>query len=1169
MRQVWLVIMITFISVPFLFAQVISVDGVKDAFFDALTGPDDGYIQIQSFHHSEIGIPDNNADLSAKIWGAWDTDTLYLYAEVTDDNVSLAGATAIWEMDGVDMKIDGIPDDSTGSLSNACNFTAFDSSEVPEEYKVYCNNLDAFADTDKMYARGELTGGYILEWGIALDQLGGTETVNAVVGGVMGLGMTIQDNDGDRREAAEVWAAECDDNIWNTVKMHGTLKFLADNKVQFLATNNMTGRSNPYPYDGSTLGAISGTVTCADNGLPAENVVVRIYDSEWYQVVSALTNSAGNYVAAGLLAADYYVCAGEQSGQYLLEYYNEAEYQYEADPVSVTVPGTTTGIDFTLAQVGAVSGTVTCADNGLPIENMDVEVYDSGWNWVTSTQTDADGYYVITGFLSGNYYIKATGYISNQGDVFIVEYYNESPDQAGADLVSVIVPDTTTEIDLTLTQKGAISGLVTRQDNGLPIEDMTVIVFDSGWNYVTGINTDSDGNYVAVGLPTGNYYISAGENSEYLTEYYNESADQAGADLVSVTMPDTTTGVNFTLAQGGAISGTVTRQDNGLPIDIVEVNVYDSGWNLMAFGYPDSEGKYVVIGLPTGSYYVNAGETNEQYLTEYYDESPDQSGADLVSVALPDTTVGIDFTLGEAGSILGTVYGSDGTTPIDDAWVQLYDQSWNSIDIDFSDTQGDYSFSGLSTGDYYIRASGWIGSQGYVYFEEYYNESPDQAGADLISLTTPNDLTGIDFTLDQGATITGSVYESDGITPIENISVWVYDETWTWVRSDVTDAQGHFWVGLLTTGNYYVLATGNISGQGGVYFEEYYDESADRTGADLVGVTMPDTTKDIDFTLNRAGAISGTVYESDGTTPIEDTYIQVLDDSWSYCGGDFTDAQGDYFIGGLTSGSYYVLANGYMTDYSYAYIEEYYNESPDQAGADPVSVTVANTTTGIDFTLDDMPYLLLNCKVFLEGPYSASGDTMNTDLNAGGYVPQWSPHDDNRYVASIPGNIVDWIFVELRNTATGDAETSRSFFLRKDGMVTDDDGTTTELSLAGADDGSYFIVVCHRNHLAVMSATAQSLNSSSALSYDFTDNSDKYYGSINGVKELETGVWGMIAGDANGNGEVQVDDNSDYWWLQVGTAGYKSGDFNVNGEVQIDDQADYWWQNVGRGSQVP
>ncbi|HDQ44091.1 MAG TPA: T9SS type A sorting domain-containing protein, partial [bacterium] len=59
-------------------------------------------------------------------------------------------------------------------------------------------------------------------------------------------------NDGTAARVASVmWGAVMLDAAWNTPKYLGTVEFLADNKLKFIPTNNMTGKTNPVPYDGS------------------------------------------------------------------------------------------------------------------------------------------------------------------------------------------------------------------------------------------------------------------------------------------------------------------------------------------------------------------------------------------------------------------------------------------------------------------------------------------------------------------------------------------------------------------------------------------------------------------------------------------------------------------------------------------------------------------------------------------------------------------------------------------------------------------------------------------------------------------------------------------------------------------------------------------------------
>ncbi|MBN2104879.1 hypothetical protein JW835_12635 [bacterium] len=136
-------------------------------------------------------------------------------------------------------------------------------------------------------------------------------------------------------------------------------------------------------------------------------------------------------------------------------------------------------------------------------------------------------------------------------------------------------------------------------------------------------------------------------------------------------------------------------------------------------------------------------------------------------------------------------------------------------------------------------------------------------------------------------------------------------------------------------------------------------------------------------------------------------------------------------------------------------------------------VAVSLSLTG-DFALFETDEVLLACKVFMEGPYQA-GTGMRTLLQEAGWIPITSPYSDNRVVARVPSQITDWVFVELRSTANGTLVAGRSFFLRNDGIVTDDNGITTDLSIPGVSDGYYYIVMHHRNHLSLMSASSRYL----------------------------------------------------------------------------------------------
>jgi hypothetical protein len=100
--------------------------------------------------------------------------------------------------------------------------------------------------------------------------------------------------------------------------------------------------------------------------------------------------------------------------------------------------------------------------------------------------------------------------------------------------------------------------------------------------------------------------------------------------------------------------------------------------------------------------------------------------------------------------------------------------------------------------------------------------------------------------------------------------------------------------------------------------------------------------------------------------------------------------------------------------------------------------------------------------------------------------------------------------------------------------------------------GNYYIVVRHRNHLAVMSANPVTLSSSSIL-YDFTTNQTKAYG-ISPMKLLGAGVFGLIGGDADRNGIINGTDFNVYNPRLVSiVSGYEQSDFDLNGHVDGSD----------------
>jgi hypothetical protein len=210
--------------------------------------------------------------------------------------------------------------------------------------------------------------------------------------------------------------------------------------------------------------------------------------------------------------------------------------------------------------------------------------------------------------------------------------------------------------------------------------------------------------------------------------------------------------------------------------------------------------------------------------------------------------------------------------------------------------------------------------------------------------------------------------------------------------------------------------------------------------------------------------------------------------------------------------------------------------------------------------------IFINSKInaWLEGPYQAGG-SMTTALKTAGFIPFNSPYPDGRVVSVVPDGVTDWVSLELRTADTGPSVSQRSFFLKSNGTVVDADGSTTDLKMPGLADGNYYLLVRHRNHLSAMSALSISLNTSSASLYDFSTGLSQYYGGD--AKLLETGVYGLYSGDANGSGTVDASDRS-ATWNGRNQNGYLDADCNLSGTVDASDRS-ITWNNRNKATSVP
>ena len=183
----------------------------------------------------------------------------------------------------------------------------------------------------------------------------------------------------------------------------------------------------------------------------------------------------------------------------------------------------------------------------------------------------------------------------------------------------------------------------------------------------------------------------------------------------------------------------------------------------------------------------------------------------------------------------------------------------------------------------------------------------------------------------------------------------------------------------------------------------------------------------------------------------------------------------------------------------------------------------------------------------LQGPYDAERDEMGTDLHAA--LPLISPHaEDALQVSSIHTNVTDWVLGLLVET-NGQRVAAQSAWLRSDGKVVSPGHTQMVWKVSQGD--AVHLVLKHRNHLAATSADVI-VFSNSTITVDLVMDPTRLAGGTNACVELAPGVWGMIAGDCDGDGRITPVDRA-IVSNQVGKTGYLPGDVNLDGVVTEED----------------
>ncbi|MGN6373169.1 MAG: MSCRAMM family protein [Solirubrobacteraceae bacterium] len=487
-----------------------------------------------------------------------------------------------------------------------------------------------------------------------------------------------------------------------------------------------------------------------------------VESSDWGHSLSCQVtalNSGGEYTIGGLPSGAYKVKFGrgyENTGNYLLEYYDGQPSSLTATPVSVTAPNVTAGIDAALQPGGEIGGTVT-STAGNPLSDQEVCAFLAAFAGGCA-RTDAAGQYSISGLAAGLYQVVFYG---KGGAVNLAtQYYSEKATEADAEPVAVAA-GSVSRVDATMQPGGQISGKVTAAEGGQTLAHIGVCALDlTEGEAGECTTTNADGEYTISGLSNGSYTVEFFSEEtgpleaveDYVPEYYPDKGIEHEAQPVSVAAGSATTGINAEMQRGAEIHGRVSAAADGSPLADILVCATRATDGIEACATTGTAGEYAVSGLPDGSYdveFVPGLETafgaaaRSNYLGQWYNAKRSFGEAETVSVTAPNTVVGIDAALLTAGQIAGRVGDASTNAPLANAHVCASSHEFG--ECTFTNASGEYMLSGIPTGSYEVQFSAPEGAN-YL--------ASAHAGIAVIQGSTTR---GVDAQLTAGGEIAGRV----------------------------------------------------------------------------------------------------------------------------------------------------------------------------------------------------------------------------------------------------------------------------------------------------------------------------------------------------------------------------------------------------------------------------
>ena len=697
-------------------------------------------------------------------------------------------------------------------------------------------------------------------------------------------------------------------------------------------------------------GTITGTVTDATTHAPLAGVCAVAYDyANTSGTPTGCTDATGLYTIANVPAGQFEVVFEDHVNSHQTQWWNGAADAQTASIVTVTSGATIDRINAALAQGGSIAGTITGV-GGVPLAQVCASITTLAGVYVNAGGcSDSTGHFQTIGLPAGAYDVV----FDDQAGPYMEQWYNGKTTQASANSVAVTLGSVTATANIAMQRGGSISGTVTDSVSHAAVPGSCLAIYASGGNqdYAGSRCTDSSGQYTSPGLATGSYKVEFydGSGAGHLPQWWNNKPDQASATSISVTLGVNTSAINADLQLGGKITGTVTDAVTHAGVPNLCADVYRAGaLGTIGAGCSDSTGAYTAVGLPTGNYQVVFNDYSAAgYLSQWWNNKPDQASATSIPVTQGATTQAIDAALVVGGKITGTV--TDAVTHAGIANVCAYvhtigtSTGWGGL-RGCTDASGAYAAVGVPTGSYQVEFVDY--SAGHL--QQWWNNKLDQASSTSVSVTQGVTTPAIDAALQMGGKITGIVTDAVTHAGIAGLCPGVYQAgTLTGMSAGsagCTDNSGTYTAVGLPSGSYQVEF--NDYGWPG-FVVQWWQNKPDQASATSVPVTVGTTTSGIGAALVKLGSLSGTITAAGASPTTLCASAYAASNISAPIARVCADPTGHYILPGLPTGQYLVR----FIDYGGTHVESWYNGKADAQSADLVRVNIGADTPNINETL--------------------------------------------------------------------------------------------------------------------------------------------------------------------------------------------------------------------------